>query len=216
NTHTLTVTFADGSTATAQTTVATAGPATLTQAYNGLLRDRVGQGPRQLGSDMFLDGVWTVTLGASGGRQITKLRIVSRDSAGTFAGDWNTAAANMYVLGAASTLDTPLYNNPSTMAVNFFVPDGGTFVLFGADFPTPPNGVEFRPGNTHTLTVTFADGSTATAQTTVATAGPATLTLAYNGLLRDRVGQGPRQLASDMFLDGVWTVTLGASGGRQI
>jgi len=48
------------------------------------------------------------------------------------------------------------------------VPDGGTFVLFASDFPTPPNGIEFRPGNTHTLTATFADGSNASATTTVA------------------------------------------------
>jgi glucose/arabinose dehydrogenase len=49
------------------------------------------------------------------------------------------------------------------MAVNFPVADGGTFVVFAADFQAS----EFLPGRTLTLTATFADGSTASASTTV-------------------------------------------------
>jgi hypothetical protein len=49
------------------------------------------------------------------------------------------------------------------MAVNFPVADGGSFVVFAADYLNS----EFQPGRTLTLTATFADGSTATATITV-------------------------------------------------
>jgi hypothetical protein len=48
------------------------------------------------------------------------------------------------------------------------------------------------------------------------TATPATLTLAYNGKLRDRVGQGETALGPDGALDGTLTATLSASSGRTI
>jgi hypothetical protein len=54
-------------------------------------------------------------------------------------------------------------NAPGTLAVNFLGADGGNFVIFAADY----QGSEFLPGRTLTLTATFADGSTATASTTV-------------------------------------------------
>jgi len=57
----------------------------------------------------------------------------------------------------------PSLNNPATMAVNFAVPDGGTFVLFASD----GMGIEFLPGAILTLTATFSDGTTATATTSV-------------------------------------------------
>jgi hypothetical protein len=47
--------------------------------------------------------------------------------------------------------------------VNFPVVDGGSFVVFAADYQAS----EFLPGRTLTLTATFADGSTAMAVTTV-------------------------------------------------
>jgi hypothetical protein len=49
------------------------------------------------------------------------------------------------------------------MAVNFPVADGASFVVFASDYQAS----EFLPGRTLTLTATFADGSTATAVTTV-------------------------------------------------
>src|SRR5436309_3315047 len=101
------------------------------------------------------------------------------------------------------------------MAVNFTVADGGSFVLFASDYLA----AEFLPGRTLTLTATFADGSTATAVTTVAAvAAPAaaTLTLAYNGKLRDRVGQGDTSLSPDGALDGTLTATVSARGGRTV
>ena len=58
-------------------TVSAAAPATLTLTYNGMLRDRVGQGDTALGPDGAPDGTLTVTLSAPGGRTVTALRLDS-------------------------------------------------------------------------------------------------------------------------------------------
>jgi hypothetical protein len=179
-------------------------PAKLALAYNGMLRDRVGQGDTALAPDGALDGTLTVTLSAPWGRTVTGLRL---DSDGPGAWD-TTSGTDFWVLAVAQTLDGAALNAPDTMAVNFPVADGGSFVVFAADY----QGLEFLPGRTLTLTATFADGSTATAVTMV----PAKLTLAYNGTLRDRVGQGDMALAPDGVLDGTLTVTLNAPGGRTV
>jgi hypothetical protein len=161
-TLTMTVTFTDGSTATAVTTVAAAAapaPATLTLVYNGKLRDRVGQGNTALGPDGALDGTLTATLSAAGGRMVTGLRLDS-DAPGT----WDTSNGSVYwVLAVAPTADGAVLNAPGKMAVNFPVADGGSFVVFASDYLER----EFVRGRQLTLTVTFADGSTATALTTV-------------------------------------------------
>jgi hypothetical protein len=134
-------------------------PAALTLAYNGKLRDRVGQSETALGSDGALDGTLTATLAATGGRTVTALRLDS-DAPGI----WDTTSGNgWWALGVAPSLDGALLNAPGTMTVNFPVPDGGTFVLFASDYLA----TEFLPGRTLTLTATFADGSTVTAVTTV-------------------------------------------------
>jgi len=80
-------------------------------------------------------------------------------------GYWDTDASSLFwVLGVATALDgVPLINDPSTMAVNFAVPDGGSFVLFASDWA----GIEFARGVTLSLTATFSDGATATAVTRV-------------------------------------------------
>jgi hypothetical protein len=146
-------------TATFDTSVGSSGPATLTLAYNGLLRDRVGQGNTTLGPDGALDGTFTATLSASGGRTVTSLRLDS-DAPGT----WDTSSATgFWVLAVASSLDGAVLNAPGSMAVNFPVADRGSFVVFAADYL----GTEFLPGRTLTLVATFSDGSTATAVTTV-------------------------------------------------
>jgi hypothetical protein len=137
----------------------TAGPATLALAYNGKLRDRVGPSSTALAPDGALDGTLTATLSASGGRTVTSLRLDSNAP-----GVWDTTSATGYwVLGVAASLDGALLNAPGTMAVNVPVADGGSFVVFAADYLNS----EFQPGRTLTLTATFADGSTATATTTV-------------------------------------------------
>ena len=135
----------------------------MTLAYQGMLRDRVGQGETALGPDGTPDGTLTVTLSASGGRTVTALRLD-----GDYApapGLWltNSPGTTHYVLGVAPTLDGAMLNAPGTMAVNFAVPDGGSFVLFAADWEN----TGFQPGRTLTLTASFADGSTATTTITV-------------------------------------------------
>ena len=131
----------------------------MTLAYNGMLRDRVGQGDMALAPDGALDGTLTATLNAPGGRTVTGLRLDS-DAPGV----WDTTSGNRWwVLGVATTLDGALLNAPWTMAVNFPVADGGSFVVFASDYQAS----EFLPGRTLTLTATFADGSTATGVTTV-------------------------------------------------
>jgi hypothetical protein len=161
NMLTVTATFSDGSTATASTTVPVA--ATLAVAYNGKVRDRVGQGETALAPDGTLDAALTVTLSGSGGRTVTGLRLDSNWT--SWPGTWRSSSPGTgnWVLAAAATLDGPLLNVPATMAVNFPVVDGGSFVVFAADYL----GGEFLPGNMLTVTATFSDGSTATAVTTV-------------------------------------------------
>ena len=79
-------------------------------------------------------------------------------------GVWDTSSGTVYwVLAVAPTLDGALLNASGTMAVNFPVADGGSFVVFASDYLES----EFMRGRGLTLTVTFADGSTATAMTTV-------------------------------------------------
>jgi hypothetical protein len=181
-----------------------ASPPALTLTYNGKLRDRVGQGNAALAPDGTSDGTLTATLSATGGRTITALRL---DSNGP--GTWDTSSAtDFWALAVAPSLDGAVLNAPDTMAVNFPVADGGSFVLFAADYQN----LEFLPGRILTLTATFSDGTTATAMTTVTPP----LTLTYNGKLRDRVGQGNTALAPDGAFDGTLMATLRAAGGRTI
>ena len=201
---TVTAIFNIGSTApTASRSTVVSSPA-MTLAYNGKLRDRVGQGDSALAPDGALDGTLTATLNAPGGRTITSLRLES-DAPGI----WDTTNGNgWWVLGVAATPDGTLLNAPGTMAINFPVADGDNFVVFASDYQAS----EFLPGRTLRLTATFADGSTATAVTTV----PVNLTLAYDGKLRDRVGQGDMALGADGAPDGTLTATLNAAGGRIV
>ena len=213
-TLTLTATFSDGTTLTATTVAGTVTPSTppsLTLSYDGKLRDRVGPGSVGLGADGALDGTLTATLSAAGGRTVTHLQLHS-----SAPGTWDTeAVTSAWVLGAASSLDGPLLNDPATMAANFAVADGGSFKVFAADFAD----IEFAPGTTLTLTVRFSDGTTLTAMTvasTVTPPSPPSLTLSYDGKLRDRVGQSDLGLGADGALDGTLTATLSASGGRTV
>ena len=67
----------------------------------------------------------------------------------------------------ASSLDGALLNNPSTMAINTTLPDGGSVRLFASDYN---GGQGFAAGLTLTVTATFSDGTSAqaTALTTAA------------------------------------------------
>ena len=194
----------DGTTGMAPPPPLPSWPATLGVTYNGKLRDRVGQGSTALAADGMLDGALTVTLSASGGRTVTGLTLQS-----TGPGNWDTdPGSGSWALGVATAFDDlSLINDPWTKAVNFAVPDGGTFVLFASDSA----GIEFLPGATLMLTATFSDGTTATATTMVEG-----LSVTYNGKLRDRVGQSSIALAADGALDAALSVTLSASGGRTV
>jgi len=168
----VTVTNSNGGTVTLTGgfTVASAAPttATLTLAYNGKLRDRVGQSETALGPDGTPDATLTATLSASGGRTVTAVRLGSDWS--TAPGVWLTSSPGTghWVLAVAPTLDGAVLNAPGTLAVNFPVADGGSFVVFAADYL----GSEFLPGRTLTLTATFSDGSTAIGTITVPSAAP--------------------------------------------
>ena len=204
---TTTASFATGGPITAgSATSAPASPPALTLTYNGKLRDRVGQGNTALAPDGTLDGTLTATVSAAGGRTITALRLDS-DAPGT----WDTSSATQsWALAVAPSLDGAVLNAPDTVAVNFPVADGASFVLFAADYQS----LEFLPGRTLTLTATFSDGTSATAATTVPDSP--ILTLTYNGKLRDRVGQGNTALAPDGTPDGTLIATLSAPGGRTV
>src|SRR5262249_22767641 len=198
---TLTVAFADGSTATASFTIPSPPPANIALNYNGKLRDRVGQGDLALGPDNSLDRTFTVTLlSGCGSRTVTRL-----DLSRSGGGNWDTVPANGYywALGAANSLDGTLYNSADTR-VNFAVADGGSFSVFASD---NSNNL-FAGGSSFTLTVAFADGSTATASFIIPSPLPANIALNYNGKLRDRVGQGDLALGSYNSLDGTFTFTL--------
>ncbi len=277
-------------------TVNTPSTVTMSLTYNGKLRDRVGGGDTSISPDGAADGTMTLTINAAGGKTVTALTFIN--GAG---GAWDTLApSNAWVLGVATSLDGALLNNPTTMAVNTTVADGGTLTLFASDYG---GGAGFASGRTLTVTATFSDGTTAQAVTTTtvgiavtavtpnqgtvgatvpvtidgsgfasgaavsagagitvsnvvlvsstrltasfaiasaAAAGtrdvtvtnpngvgatlsggftvnpPASVTLVYNGKLRDRVGGGDTALGPDGAADATMTLTLRAAGGRTI
>src|SRR5436309_12133674 len=94
-------------------------PPTVTLAYNGKLRDKVGGGDTFLGGDGAADATMTLTLSAAGGRTVTALQLSNG-----IGGAWDTSAPNAaWVLGVAPSLDGALLNNATTMAVNAAVGD---------------------------------------------------------------------------------------------
>jgi hypothetical protein len=165
-------------------------PASISLSYDGQVRDRVGQGETALSGDGAMDGTFTVTLGAgSGNRTVTQLNLTRSNQSGI----WDTVPGNgFWVLGAASTLDGALLN-AANGTVNFPLTAGSSFKIFASDFQSQL----FVAGSSFTLTVNFADGSTATASATIvapnpvptltslapnsATAGGAAFTLTVNG-----------------------------------
>src|SRR4029077_17844139 len=99
----------------------------------------------------------TLTLSAAGGRTVTALQLSNG------VGTWDTISPNnFWLLGVALSLDGALLNNPTTMAVNQLVPDGGSLLLFASDYG---GGLAFAPGTTLTVTATFSDGTSAQAVT---------------------------------------------------
>src|SRR5207237_4952816 len=120
-------------------TVNVPAPATLTLAYNGRVRDKVGGGDTALAPDGAVDGTLTLMLSATGGRTVTALQLQNG-----IGGVWDTSAPNSYwLLGVARSLDEPLLNDVMTMAVNVSVADGGLLTLFASDYL---GGRGFAPG----------------------------------------------------------------------
>ena len=148
-----TVTIADNDVASA---------ASIALSFNGQIRDRVGGGETALSADGAMDGTFTVTLSAgSGNRTVTRL-----DLARAGEGNWDTQPNNgFWVLGAASTLDAALFN-AANGTVNFPLTAGSSFNIFASNF----QGAMFVAGSSFTLTVSFADGSTATATASIGAA----------------------------------------------
>jgi galactose oxidase-like protein/glyoxal oxidase-like protein/PKD domain-containing protein/Big-like domain-containing protein len=170
------------------------GPATVTIAYNGKLRDRVGMSSTALGPDGTADGTLTMTLSATGGRTVTGVALTS--SAG--GGAWDTiASTGQWVIGVATSLDGALLNNTSTMAVSVPVADGGSLVLFASD----NSNLHFVGGATLTLTVNFSDGTSAQAVTTATGGGPGPLTAGFTAP------------ANGATVSGTVAVSMTASGG---
>ena len=86
--------------------------------------------------------------------------------------------------------------------------EGNSFKIFAADFQN----AMFVNGTVFTFTATFADGSTANANVTISAAPLASISLSYDGKLRDRVGQGELALSPDGQPDGTFTVTNSRNG----
>ena len=109
---------------------------------------------------MDFNGTFTVTLlSGSGNRTVTKI-----DFSRAGGGNWDTVPASGYywALGAAASLDVSLYNSSNT-SVNFAVADGGSFNIFASD----QNNALYGAGSVFTVNVTFSDGTTASASTTI-------------------------------------------------
>jgi hypothetical protein len=125
-------------------------------------RDRVGQGSDARTPDGIVDGAFTLALG-SGSRTLTRLELYRMNNSGT----WDTVSSSApWTLGLASSLDGPLLNTPGD-SVSLTLSAGSPLVLFAADTAAVFGYAAFAPGVSFTVTATFADGSTASATTTV-------------------------------------------------
>ena len=124
-----------------------------------MLRDRVGKSETALTADGSFDGTFSVTLQAgSGNRTVTSIDL--RRSANS--GIWDTIPNNTYwVTGAASSLDAPLLN-AANGSVNFGLTDGASFDIFASDASNL-----FASGSSFTVTLSFSDGTTASASATL-------------------------------------------------
>src|SRR5262249_27671457 len=130
NGTTCNVTLSADKTVTANYTTAGGGNPTITLGFGGLVRDSVGQCDSWVAADGLLDGTFTVTLGAaSGNRTVTSLNLTRSGPIGI----WDTTPNGFWALGAASGLDTALFN-AANATVNFPLTAGSSFKAFAADF----------------------------------------------------------------------------------
>src|SRR5438093_5544007 len=131
-------------------------PATISLAFLGKLRDKVGKAAAAFSADGALDGSFRVTVEpGSGARTVTRLELRHPASGGA----WDTDSASpSWALGTAASLDGALLN-AGNGAVNFTVADGSVFFLFASEF----SAVFAQPGASFSVTATFADGTSASA-----------------------------------------------------
>jgi hypothetical protein len=135
-------------------------PPTISLAFLGKLRDKVGASPTALAPDNALDGTFRMVVeGGSWPRTVTRLDL-RRNGGG---GNWDTDPVSSYwALGASTSLDSALLNAASG-AVSFAAANGAAFYLFASDLsPTP-----FSSGSSFTLIANFADGTSASATVTL-------------------------------------------------
>ncbi|HJT21497.1 MAG TPA: calcium-binding protein, partial [Nitrospira sp.] len=118
-------------------------------------QDRVGQGNGALTPDGQLDSTFTLSLApGSGPRTITALTLTN-DAGGV----WDTSPGTGYwTLGVANDPTSPLLQQSSD-SIQAVVGDGGSVTLFASDYQSQ----EFLAGRNFTVTATFADGTTASA-----------------------------------------------------
>jgi hypothetical protein len=114
----------------------------------------VGQNNLARTADGQLDGTFTVTLNlGSGNRTVSDFKLTN-----SIGGVWDTVGATgFWTLGVASGLDTALLNGGDD-SVSFVFNEGTSLKIFASDL----NNAQFSAGRTFTLTVNFADGTTAT------------------------------------------------------
>jgi len=133
--------------------------------WEGLIRDRVGQGKLALAPDGAMDGTLTVIMTDQFGATVIGLKLESYPpGGGSPIGAWDTdISSTHFALGASTGPDDPLLNDPATAAVNFFVAAGDSFVVFASDFQN----MEFVSGNTLSLAASFSDANSLSAQITI-------------------------------------------------
>ncbi len=177
---------------------------TVTLAFNGKLRDKVGGGDTARTGDGALDGTLTMTMSATGGRTVTALRLSNG-----IGGVWDTVSPNgSWLLGVATSLDGPLLNDVTTMAVNTMVADGGSLRLFASDYG---GGLGFATGGTLTIVATLADGTSVQASTRVTSTAPTVSAVTPN--------QGTSGTAVPVTIDGTTFVngaTVSAGTGIMV
>ncbi|HYW71477.1 MAG TPA: Calx-beta domain-containing protein [Pyrinomonadaceae bacterium] len=142
-------------------------PAPFTLSFEGRLRDRVSRTKPGLGSDGDADGTFGITFPDGFlHRTVTKLDLV-----GPNGNRWDTNPANrsLWTIGVVTpTIDSSL-DNQSNGSVNFDTANGNGstrnfYIMVPDSIPS-----SFVQGKSFTLNITFADGQTVSAGTTIGT-----------------------------------------------
>ena len=167
------------------------------------------------------------SIGFSSGQPLTVTATLS---------DGTSVQATTTVTGTTPTVSAVSPNNGTSGSAVSVTIDGSSFqsgATLNAGAGIAVSNVAFVSSSRLTATFTIASdaaagardvtvnnpggaGGTLTRAFTVTTPQTVTLTLVYNGRLRDRVGQGDTARAGDLAPDGTLTLALNAPGGRTI